>query len=86
MSSLANEIDNAMQRLDAAKASRLERLLRDRLALALADDAPATGERPPQQHQAWLRKLEELRNSVGTGKTGPSTEAILDELRAERGE
>lgn len=53
MSSLAIEIDNAMQQ---------------------------------QQHQAWLRRLEELRNSVGTDKTVPSTEAILDELRAERGE
>lgn len=86
MSSLAIEIDNAMQRLDASKASRLERLLRDGLALALADDAPAAAESSRQKHQAWLQKLEALRNSVGTGKTGASTESILDELRSERGE
>jgi hypothetical protein len=40
MSSLALEIDLALQRLDPPKASRLERLLRDGLALALGDEAP----------------------------------------------
>lgn len=38
MSSLAMEIDLALQRLDPPQASRLERLLRDSLALALGDD------------------------------------------------
>ncbi|MDB6007246.1 MAG: hypothetical protein JWR15_4233 [Prosthecobacter sp.] len=41
MSSLALEIDLALQRLDPPKASRLERLLRDGLALALGDNAVA---------------------------------------------
>jgi len=41
MSSLALEIDLALQRLDPPKASRLERLLRDGLALALGDEAVA---------------------------------------------
>lgn len=41
MSSLALEIDLALQRLDPSKASQLERLLRDGLALALGDDATA---------------------------------------------
>lgn len=41
MSSLALEIDLALQRLDPSKASRLERLLRDGLALALGDEAAA---------------------------------------------
>ncbi len=40
MSSLALEIDLALQRLDPPKASRLERLLRDGLALALGDETP----------------------------------------------
>jgi len=38
MSPLALEIDLALQRLDQPKASRLERLLRDGLALALGDE------------------------------------------------
>ncbi len=37
MSSLAIEIDQALQRLDPLRASRLERLLREGLALALED-------------------------------------------------
>jgi hypothetical protein len=40
VSSLGLEIDLALKRLDALKASRLERLLRDGLALAFADEAP----------------------------------------------
>ena len=38
MSSLAVEIDVALRRLDPLKASRLERLLRDSLALALDEE------------------------------------------------
>lgn len=41
MNSLALEIDLALRRLDPPKASRLERLLRDGLALALGDEATA---------------------------------------------
>lgn len=47
MSSLALEIDLALQRLDPPKASRLERLLRDGLALALGDDATMSSTPPP---------------------------------------
>ncbi len=39
MSSLALEIDRALQQLDPPKSSRLERILRDSLALALGEDA-----------------------------------------------
>lgn len=43
MSSLALEIDQTMRRLDAATASRLERLVRDALAL-VQRDMPAANE------------------------------------------
>ena len=35
--------------------------------------------------QAWLAKLARLRESTATGKTSPTTEEILDDLRSERG-
>jgi hypothetical protein len=41
MSSLALEIDLALKRLDAPRAKRLERILRDSLALALGEETPA---------------------------------------------
>ncbi len=44
MSSLALEIDQALQRLDPLRASRLERLLRDGLALALGDGGESSVE------------------------------------------
>ena len=47
MSSLALEIDLALQRLDPHQASRLERLLRDGLALALGDEALAAPKPSP---------------------------------------
>ena len=84
MSLLALEIDQVMRRIDGPKALRLERLLRDGLALALSDDTPGAAGVPVHQHESWLTRLEGLRNSVGTGKAGTSTEAILDDLRAER--
>ena len=46
MSSLAAEIDRVLQNLDAPKASRLERLLRDSLAVALREQCAARGSEP----------------------------------------
>ena len=84
MSALALEIDRVMRRIPAPKALRLERLLRDGLALALAEDSLEETAATVHGHKDWLLRLSALRNSVGTGKTGTSTEAILDDLRAER--
>jgi prevent-host-death family protein len=39
----------------------------------------------PRDRRAWLTRLARLRESTATGKSGPSTEAILDDLRSERG-
>jgi hypothetical protein len=46
MSSLAAEIDRVLQNLDAPKASRLEGLLRDSLAVALRELCAARGSEP----------------------------------------
>ena len=46
MSSLAAEIDRVLQNLDAPKASRLERLLRDSLAVALRELCAVRGSEP----------------------------------------
>jgi prevent-host-death family protein len=40
---------------------------------------------PSLGRQAWLARLRQLRETSATGKTRPTTEAILDELRSERG-
>jgi antitoxin (DNA-binding transcriptional repressor) of toxin-antitoxin stability system len=40
---------------------------------------------PSGDRKAWLAKLARLRESTATGKTSPSTEEILDDLRSERG-
>lgn len=40
---------------------------------------------PSPNRQAWLGRLRQLRESTATGKTSPTTEAILDDLRSERG-
>ena len=40
---------------------------------------------PSPDRQAWLAKLRGLRESTATGKNAPTTEQILDDLRAERG-
>lgn len=41
--------------------------------------------KPSAGRQAWLAKLAALRESTATGKTAPTTEQILDDLRSERG-
>ena len=41
--------------------------------------------KPPSNRPAWLAKLARLRESTATGKTTPTTEQILEDLRAERG-
>ena len=40
---------------------------------------------PSPNRQAWLARLRHLRASSATGKTSPTTEEILDDLRSERG-
>lgn len=40
---------------------------------------------PAPNRQAWLAKLAKLRKATATGKTTPTTEQILDDLRSERG-
>jgi len=83
VTALASELDRTLQGLDAATASRLERLVRD--AIELVRPASLTEERDGERDQ-WLSRLDQLRSAVGTGKSGPSTEEILDDLRAEDGE
>jgi antitoxin (DNA-binding transcriptional repressor) of toxin-antitoxin stability system len=41
--------------------------------------------KPSPGREAWLAKLARLRESTATGKTAPTTEEILDDLRSERG-
>ena len=41
--------------------------------------------KPSLGRQTWLAKLARLRESTATGKTSPTTEQILDDLRSERG-
>jgi antitoxin (DNA-binding transcriptional repressor) of toxin-antitoxin stability system len=40
---------------------------------------------PSPSRQAWLARLRHLREASATGKTTPTTEEILDDLRSERG-
>lgn len=41
--------------------------------------------KPSPSRQAWLARLARLREETATGKTSPTTEEILDDLRSERG-
>jgi hypothetical protein len=64
MSALALEVDQAMQQLDAVTASRLERLVRDALALvkpiAAADSADTNEIRFPLVQGSRLTTSEEV--------------------------
>jgi hypothetical protein len=82
MNTLAYEVDQTLRSVDKATAARLERLVRDALELV---NPPASGTRGRQARESWLQQLDTIRDSVGTGKQGASTEAILDDLRSDRG-
>ena len=84
MNSLSLEIETTLSQLDQPTARRLERLVRDALALVnpvRPAPAPALA---ASRRQEWIQRLDRLRASVGTGRPGTSTEAILDDLRSER--
>ncbi len=80
MSALAIEIDHTLRDLDEVTAARFERLVRDAMELV----RPAAAQPRHPDREAWLQRLDQLRASVGTGKQGTSTEAIIDDLRSER--
>jgi len=82
MNALALEIDQPLRSLDKKTAVRLDRLVRD--ALELVKPATAAPPVPLEERERWLERLDSLRESVGTGKPGISTEAILEDLRADR--
>ena len=82
VTALASELDRTLQELDAATASRLERLVRDAIELVRP---VSLAEETAREREQWLSRLDQLRSSVGTGKPGLSTEEILDNLRAEDG-
>jgi len=52
-----------------------------RAVARLTGVAPA---KPSPNRPAWLAKLARLREATATTKTSPSTEKILEELRADR--
>lgn len=60
MSSLALEIDQALQRLAPPQASRLERLLRDSLALALGDETTEEPSMMFQRRELFSRRFAPL--------------------------
>lgn len=80
MSALAIEIDHTLRELDEATAARFERLVRD----AMESVRPAAAQPRNPDREAWLKQLDQLRASVGTGKQGSSTEDIIDDLRSDR--
>lgn len=81
MSALALEIDRTLQQLDATSAARLEKLVRDALATVKTESSQDPDR---TKRLGWLNRLEQLRASVGTGKSATSTETILDDLRSDR--
>jgi antitoxin (DNA-binding transcriptional repressor) of toxin-antitoxin stability system len=52
---------------------------------AVAKLSAVSSSTPSPNRQAWLARLRQLRASSATGKTTPTTEEILDDLRSERG-
>ena len=58
-------------------------ITRDGRPVAKLTGVPQTN--PSPNRQAWLAKLARLREATATGKTFPTTEEILDDLRSDRG-
>lgn len=81
MSALALEIDRTLQQLDASQASQFEARV---WALITGVQKRPQAHTAAQKKQQWLDRLERLRQSVGTDKTGTSTEAIIEDIRSER--
>lgn len=80
MSTLALEIDQTLRQLDRTRASVLESMVRDVLERVKAGSATP---RQDVRCQEWLTRLDKLRSSVGAGKSGTSTEAIIEDIRSD---
>ena len=66
-------------------AQRGEEVVITRQGHAIAKLTGVPQPRPSANRQVWLAKLARLRESTATGKTTPTTEQILEDLRGERG-
>ena len=81
MSALALEIDQTLSQLDQARAYMLESMVRDVLKRVRATPSATQMQ---NRRQEWVSKLDSLRSSVGTGKSGTTTEAIIEDIRSDR--
>lgn len=81
VSALALEIDQTLSQLDQARASMLESMVRD--VLKRVRSTPSSTQMQ-NRRQEWVSKLDSLRSSVGTGKSGTTTEAIIEHIRSDR--
>jgi hypothetical protein len=83
MSTLALEIDQTLQQLDSATASRLERLVREALAL-VKSSAPAEAGPPPAQAASSGKKVNgfEVIPSGGRVVTSELVQRLMEESEA----
>jgi hypothetical protein len=73
------QIEEAVAELAPQDQKSLLSWLQGRLEQKAHEETPLA-----EEHESWLNRLEQLRNSVGTGKLTTSTEDILDDLRSDR--
>jgi hypothetical protein len=83
MSTLALEIDQTLQQLDSATASRLERLVREALAL-VKSSAPAEAGHPPAPATSTGKKVNglEVIPSGGRVVTSELVQRLMEESEA----
>lgn len=83
MSTLALEIDQTLQQLDSATAFRLERLVREALAL-VKSSAPAEAGQPPAQVAPSGKKVNgfEVIHSGGRVVTSELVQRLMEESEA----
>jgi prevent-host-death family protein len=53
-------------------------------AIAKLTGVSQSGKASKADYEKWLNELADLRESLATGKTSPTTDEILDDLRSDR--
>jgi len=85
MTATVEQIQSEWRRLIdlAQKGEEISITSQGRVIAKLTGVAPSPAV-PAPDRRVWLAELAELREKTSSGKNGPATEAILEDLRSER--
>lgn len=81
MSTIALELDRALQSLDKAACNSLTTIVREAIHLVKSNRPAAIDSPHPADLALWMQRLEARSAQISTGRNGAPLQEVMDDLR-----